>query len=264
MTHALLQNLVPIGKRLAAASHVLIGLDYDGTLTPIVNDPAQATLGSDVRELLCAIAARPRTSVAVVSGRGLLDVRTQVGIDEIIYAGNHGLEIAGPSVHFTEPTAVKNKKALEWITRALANELAAIAGVVVEDKGLTVTVHYRQVVASLRKKVFRHVTAALAVAPKTFRGSPGHEVIEIRPCVDWHKGTALKWIADHLKTPKVLTVFVGDDQTDEDAFRFLQGGITVKVGDFSGTSANFHVEGPADVASFLRWLANLDKEGVRR
>jgi trehalose-phosphatase len=257
MTPSLFDNLESIGQRMAAAPHLLLGLDYDGTLTPIVNDPARATLDPAVRKLVQKVAARPRTSVAVVSGRRLRDVESLVDVSGLIYAGNHGLEIAGSDFRFVEPTAVKKRKTLGMLAPLLQNGLANIPGAIVENKDLTIAVHCRQVSRTRKEEVFRHVHAAVSVVANSFRISPGNEVFEIRPRVEWHKGRALLWIADQLKKPGILTVFVGDDQTDEEAFLALDDGITVKVGDFTATHASYRVEGPAEVARFLQWLAEL-------
>lgn len=261
MSRPAFDNLSLIRERVMAASHLLVGLDYDGTLTPIVDDPPKALLGLETREIVTAIAVRPNTSVAIVSGRRLQDVRTLVGIDGLIYAGNHGLEICGPGFRFTEPTAVKTQKALGWLSAALTNGLTSVAGAVVENKVLTISVHCRQVLPARLDEVFRHVQAAAAVAPGCFRVSLGNQVFEVRPHVDWHKGSAMCWIAGKLGKQNTLTIFVGDDRTDEDAFRALDDGITIKVGEPAGTSAHYHLDGPASVREFLIWLAKVGNEG---
>jgi trehalose-phosphatase len=86
-------------------------------------------------------------------------------------------------------------------------------------------------------------------------------VFEVRPHVDWHKGSAMSWIVGKLGKQNTLTIFVGDDRTDEDAFRSLGDGITFKVGEPGGTSAHYHLDGPASVRGFLNWLAKVGNEG---
>ena len=87
-----------------------------------------------------------------------------------------------------------------------------------------------------------------------FRPTLGHKVIEIRPRVDWHKGQALRWIQDQLGQREALVLYLGDDETDENAFYAMQDAITIKVGDPSDTSAHYHVEAPDNVRDFLFWL----------
>lgn len=257
MIRPLFENLVPIAQRIVAASHLLVGLDYDGTLAPMVDDPSNATLNADVRGLLRKLAARPATSIAIVSGRRLVEVRELVAIDNLIYAGNHGLEIAGPSFSFVEENAHQARSQLTVLSRTLEKGLACIPGVAVEFKGLSIAVHFRRVAEWQKQDVARHVQAAVAVLPNRFRVCLGHQVFDIRPNVGWHKGTALGWIADSLGKPSALTMFIGDDTTDEDAFAMIAGGISVRVGTSMQSSAEFHVEDPAAATQFLSWLTTL-------
>lgn len=263
MAHPLFDNLGPIARRCAEASHCLVGLDYDGTLTPLVDAPSLAVLDSATRSVLRKVAARRATSVAVVSGRQLEDVRKRVEIAGLIYAGNHGLEIAGIGSDFVEPTALMNRGMLARVGRVLVECLAPVGGVLVEDKGLTISVHFRKVAGAARDWVAGKVHEVVADCPESFRVFLGNEVLEIRPALDWHKGSALAWIANRLATPGLVTIYIGDDRTDEDVFQFLQEAITIKVGDGDLTAAEFQVEGPPDVARFLAWLADGNKEGLR-
>ncbi len=261
MSRPVFENLSLIRERVTAASHLLVGLDCDGTLMPIVDDPSKAKLGGESRKRVKRMVARPRTSVAIVSERSLQDVRTLVGVDGVIYAGNHGLEICGRGLCFMEPTAVKMQRPLGWLASALAKGLAHVTRAVVENKSLTLSVHCRQLAPAEMEEVFRHVQAATAVAPECFRISLRNRILDVRPQVDWHKGSAMCWIARQLRKQSTLTLYLGDDQTDEDAFHALGDGITVKVGEPGETSAHYHLDGPPSVREFLFWLANVSQEG---
>jgi trehalose 6-phosphate phosphatase len=132
--------------------------------------------------------------------------------------------------------------------------LQGIAGARVEDKGLTVSVHYRQVADAAVEDVRRAVHAVLAGSNHPFQLTSGDKVYEIRPRVYWNKGTAVEWIQEQLDQPGAQAIYVGDDTTDEDAFAALPEGITIKVGSALETAAQFRLQDPAEVCHFLEWL----------
>jgi trehalose 6-phosphate phosphatase len=232
-------------------------LDFDGTLTPLVDDPGTVYLPDQMQRVLRALAAQPRVTLAVVSGRQRADVQARVGIPGIIYAGNHGLEISGDGFLFVEPQALAYREALEGVALGIGAQLDAIEGAFVEDKGLTLSVHYRQAALACEAAVRRAVEDALAAARQPLSLTVGAMVFEIGPRVHWHKGSALEWIRQRIAQRDVLALFVGDDATDERAFAALKDGITVKVGSSNATAAQYLVESPADVRRFLEWLAEL-------
>jgi trehalose-phosphatase len=229
-------------------------LDFDGTLTPYVEDPATASLSPHMQRVLRSLAAQPRISLALISGRSRADVQARVNLPDLIYAGNHGLEISGPGCLFVEPTAAACCEALQALAADLARQVQPIPGAWVEDKGLTLSVHYRRVTAADVPEVRRLVDATLASGNHPFHLTPGNLVYEIRPRVAWNKGTAVGWIKEQLGKPDALVIYLGDDRTDEDAFAVLGEDITVKVGDGSATAARYQLAGPAEVRRFLEWL----------
>jgi trehalose 6-phosphate phosphatase len=125
----------------------------------------------------------------------------------------------------------------------------------VEFKGLTASVHYRQVPKTCRPEIFAAVLAAVARAGGLFRMNQGRKVYEIVPRTGWHKGAAVHWINDRLNVPGTLTVYLGDDISDEDAFSVLPDAITIKVGAFPVTAARYRLPDPTAVHEFLLWLA---------
>jgi trehalose 6-phosphate phosphatase len=227
----------------------LIGLDYDGTLTPIVADPRLAHLDPAMRETLRTLAQCPQTQVAIISGRALTDVQARVAVPELTYAGNHGLEIAGPLGHFREPTAAAQQPALHALALELTERCRSLPGVVVENKGLTLSVHYRHASLGTVAELFPLVETVLDHAPQRFRLTHGLRVFEVRPRVDWHKGAALHWL--RTRTPASVVSYLGDDQTDEDAFAAIPEGITVRVGEQPASAARFHVPAPTSVPAVL-------------
>jgi trehalose 6-phosphate phosphatase len=249
-----------IADRIAGASYLLICVDFDGTLTPIVQHPALAELSSPMRAVLQALAVPEEVSVAVISGRECGELQSLVGIPGLIYGGNHGLEIRGPDFSFVEPTAQAHRESLRELAETLASRLQAIPGTFVEDKGLTLSIHYRRAAAKDFEEVRRTVHATLAGASHPFLLTTGDKVYEVRPRVYWDKGVAVGWIKEQLGQPDALTVYVGDDTTDEDAFAALTDGITVKVGGAAETAACYHLDGQPEVRGFLEWLAALVRQ----
>jgi len=240
------------------AGHLLLGLDYDGTLTPIVERPELAHLLPGVAAVLADAAARSDTRLAILRGRALADVQARVGVGGIYYAGNHGLEIAGPGLERLHPGAVAALPSLREAAAELSRELARVRGAQVEDKGVSVTVHYRRVAVPDRIAV-RELALRVGWARPGIRCTEGKMVVELRPDVPWHKGEALSFIRRSLPDGDAgPVVFIGDDRTDEDAFRAVGDdgyGIVVAPVPPAGTAARAFLADPAEVVAFIRELA---------
>jgi trehalose 6-phosphate phosphatase len=254
MTGPLLDNLLEISARISCAPHILLCSDFDGTLAPIADEPSTAGLSLPIRRVLRKLAANERISVAIVSGRELADVRKLVGIPGLIYAGNHGLEISGAGFFFIEPTAASFIERLETLAADLGRGLQHIPGAIVENKGLTLSIHDRLVAEENRREVFDIVCAAVRSALLSLKLTAGNRVHEVRPPVEWNKGIAVRWIAEKIAKPGCLIVYIGDDVTDEDAFAALPDGVTVKVGNQLPTAAQYKLDGPERVQQFLEWV----------
>lgn len=143
MCQCLLRDLTNVEARLQAAAKISLFLDYDGTLVPFVQDPAEAKLDEQTRETVARISSNDRFTVSMISGRSVSDLRDHIGVQSVVYAGNHGLEICGNGLQFIEPTAATRREELAQLSRKLAADLQFVEGAVVEYKGLTTTVHYR-------------------------------------------------------------------------------------------------------------------------
>jgi trehalose 6-phosphate phosphatase len=262
MSRPLFEAMPEIGARITAASHLLVCLDFDGTLTPIVEDPAMAYLSPQIERVLRSLSECDGVTLAIVSGRSRSDLQTRVGLPGVIHAGNHGLEISGKGFVFVEFAAALASVPLHALAADLAARLDTIPGAFVEDKGLTLSVHYRQAARADAKEVEAIVHRALANTHHPFLLSAGDQVYDIRPCVCWNKGTAVRWIVDHLGQQDLLVIYVGDETTDEDAFAAVPDGITVRVGIPAETAAGFHVECPTQVRRFLEWTASLRRQAT--
>jgi len=239
-----------LGKRVA------VFLDYDGTLTPIVDDPDRAILADEVRATIERLARC--CAVAVVSGRDLEDVRGHVRIESIYYAGSHGFDIAGPGGWHTEyEQGAVFLPALDEAEADLQEQLSSVPGARVERKRFAIAVHYRKALEKDVPAIERVVDRVRADHPR-LRKSMGKKVYELRPGINWHKGKAVLWLLEVLGLDQagVLPFYIGDDVTDEDAFRALEGrGIGVVVRDGPRrTAARFALQDPAEVHRFLAML----------
>ena len=240
-----------------------IFLDYDGTLTPIVDDPAEARLDPKTREVLQRIAGQ--MFVAVISGRGFEDVRHMVGIDDLTYAGSHGFEISGGCGYFDRDN--RKQRYLSILKNAeqqLRSALPELSGIRIERKPYAIAIHYRaaekQTVEAVEKLV-----DSLAAQFTDLRKSSGKKIFELHPAVDWHKGKAVQAMLDrfHVDCSRITPLYIGDDTTDEDAFRSIgDSGITILVSDRpKPTSARFILRDSKEVRTFLEKLAEFaDRE----
>jgi trehalose-phosphatase len=242
---------------------LLLMTDYDGTLTPIVATPAAARLAPGVRATLARLATIPRVDVAVISGRGLSDVREHVDIPELTYAGCHGLMIEGPTLNFIHPAATAARPLVNELGAELHRQLGGLRGVEIEVKDLCVSVHYRRAYPSDLAEVFFQVERLRDQHGPRLVTQSGKKVIELLPRVSWDKGECALWLRDHLRpdpgAPEPAIVFLGDDETDERAFEALRGkGITVRVG--SGPRRSAALRWVEDVGTVHRFLIALETE----
>jgi trehalose-phosphatase len=219
-----------------AGSRLLVALDFDGTLSEIAATPDKAVLSAATRRLLAALARRPDTKVAVISGRALEDVRERVGLTGLFYAGNHGLEIEGPGIRWAHPSAVGLDLA---IRQTLEEELREFPGLLIEHKKLGVAVHYRGVPAAHHGRLRLRMRAGLLDTPERYRLLHGKRTFDFRLDVPWDKGHALRAIRRTL-TGAWSSVFVGDDVTDEEAFATIgPRALTVRIGRVKRTAAQY-------------------------
>ena len=239
-------------------------LDYDGTLTPIVDRPEDAVISAGMREAVRGLAAR--CPVCVVSGRDRPVVQQLMGVDDLIVAGSHGFDIwspAGGELHREEGEDFR--ELLEDVEARLQHELGPIEGAFVEPKKSSVAAHYRLVSEDERPRVGQVVEEILADHPGELKVTPGKMVYEVQPNIDWDKGKAVLYLLGALDLDRddVAPVYLGDDITDEHAFEALSGkGIGVFVGraddpETAGrtTSADYALHTFEEVERFMDTLA---------
>lgn len=209
---------------------LLLFLDYDGTLVDFRDVPPRAILSPSRRTLLRRLARK--NWVCIVTGRSLAEIRRLVGLRDMAYIGNHGLEMQWDRRTWIHPRALGLRPALRDVLGRIEHRSRRIPGRRVEDKGLTASVHFRQMSPAARTRMRQILQAEMRAASQTFRLVAGKKVWEIRPRVSWDKGKAVSEIRRWLGTEKrALPVYIGDDRTDEDAFRELRAdGLTFRVG----------------------------------
>jgi len=248
-------------KKSIEQDFIYLFLDYDGTLAPIVRDPAKAFMPKRTGRVLSGLCRMPGIKIAVVSGRALGEVARFVGLREITYVGNHGFEIRSPAFRFDKPVPGGYKKALERIKNEINKRFSGIEGVGIDDKKISLSIHYR---CAAKKDVLR-IKSALRdmlnepVLKGMVRKRNAKMAVEVVPPMDWNKGKAVLWLLarersrETTKRRKVVPVYIGDDATDEDAFRAIgRKGITVLVGKNKKTASRYFLKNTNEVIEFMR------------
>ena len=231
------------GKKLA------IFLDYDGTLTPIVSRPDLAILTDEMRDTVKRLSLKHTT--AVVSGRFRGDVENLVNIDGFFYAGSHGFDIKGPGFAMINPAVKDLVPQVDSMIEILKKELGDIPGLLVEEKKFSVAVHYRLVDEATYLVGIQSFVDKVVDENPDFRLMHGKKVFEILPAMDWNKGKAIRSILQALDISwnDTTVIYIGDDTTDEDAFRVVRSrGTNVLVCDHAKpSSADFQIANPDEV-----------------
>lgn len=259
-----MEDLSSVKQRLASAERVLLCLDFDGTLAPHVDDPDAAELTPRNRQLLETLAQQSALDIAIVSGRALNDVRDRVGIDGLTYAGNHGLEsdlwTEGEST--VHPRGEQYRSTIEEICAELSR--LAVPSIEIENKEVTATVHYRNADIAQDEIEERVASVVEESGEKDLQLVSGTGIVEIRPAIDWDKGNAVRQFEDRCQGD-CFTIYIGDDTTDEDAFRaIVSDGISIYVGTDGETKAMYSVPDVDGVTAFLEWLGETGMERVQR
>jgi trehalose 6-phosphate phosphatase len=255
------------GERFAtrlAGRRPAVFLDYDGVLTPIVDRPDDAVMSNSMRQEVQALAQR--CPVCVVSGRDRPVVQQLMGVDNLVVAGSHGFDIWNPlegTIAHDAATGFENL--ISEVTDRLRAEAEVIPGAVVEPKRASVAVQYRLANPENHASVTAAVNKLLEEYAGRLKVTPGKMVYELQPKIDWHKGKAVLHLLKtlDLDTDDVVPLYLGDDITDEDAFRALAGrGVGIIVGHPDDpevanrpTAAEFVLESTVEVELFINTLA---------
>lgn len=247
-------------ESLKKAKLIFFFLDYDGTLLAIRKKPGLAKISRKTRRLLKSLAKEKWTKVFIVTGRTLKNIKYLIGLKSISYIGNHGFELEDRNLTFFNKKAEDSKRAIRAIYRNLRKSLK-IKDAIIENKFYTLSIHYRLVkkryLEILKSKVYN------IAAPYRKKGiiliTEGKKVLEIRPNLRWNKGSMVRWMIRKLRIRGGLPVYIGDDKTDEDAFKALrESGLTILVSKKPvPTEAKFRLKSPREVFAFLRYVINL-------
>lgn len=262
LPHAL-KDQDALERRLAGRSPAVF-LDYDGTLTPIVDRPEEALISESMHEAVRGLARR--SPVCVVSGRDRRVVQELMGVDDLIVAGSHGFDIWSPEGGEIQHSLGEDfGDLLDGVKARLREEVSPLDGALVEEKSVAVAVHYRLVAEPERPKVKEIVDSVLEEYPDDLKVTPGKMVYEIQPKIDWDKGRAVLYLLEALGLDRddVVPLYLGDDLTDEHAFEALAGkGLGIFVGraddpELAGrtTSADYVLDTIEEVERFLTALA---------
>lgn len=223
-------------------------LDYDGTLTPIVSRPELAVISKEMQDTVKKLSQKYTTTI--VSGRMREDVEKLVGIPGLIYAGSHGFDIKGPQISMIEPRAEKTIPLISQIIVRLKKELSDSEGIIIEEKKFSVAVHYRLADEKSVPEI-KTLVQEIIQENKPLRVMEGKKVFEILPSIDWNKGKAVKWVMNALgiNWEDFSVVYIGDDTTDEDAFRMVSTrGTSILISDERiPSTADFVLSSPKEV-----------------
>ncbi|KAJ1416027.1 Trehalose-phosphatase [Sesbania bispinosa] len=251
---------------------VAVFLDYDGTLSPIVDDPDSAFMSQAMRTTVRSVARYFPT--AIISGRSRDKVFDLVKLTELYYAGSHGMDIIGPFSQ-TPSTDHQGKETtlfqpareflpmIDEVFRTLVEITKDIMGAKVENHKFCVSVHYRNVEENSWTTIGQRVHDMLKNYPP-LRSTHGRKVLEVRPVIDWNKGKAVEFLLESLGLNNdwddVLPIYIGDDRTDEDAFKVLREsnrGCGILVSSVKKESSAFYsLRDPTEVMKFLQLLVN--------
>ncbi|AZO94284.1 trehalose-phosphatase [Halocella sp. SP3-1] len=247
-------------EEISTYNSILLFLDYDGTLAPFADNPAEAYPLPGVIELIKHLNDTEKYSISLITGRRLKDLRKFINLKDIYYAGTHGLEIITADGNELSPgkdRGLKNTD-LNNIRDFFKKEYLIDPDYSLEDKGLVLTLHHPTTIN--KDKIIKHLETI--IRKREYEILPGRKIIEIRPRF-WNKGDAVKLLIQEIKEKNkidsYLPIYIGDDSTDEDVFKILNNGIGIYVENENkiNTSADYTVKNPTEVLTFLQELKAL-------
>ncbi|HLY63756.1 MAG TPA: trehalose-phosphatase [Terriglobia bacterium] len=244
----LFDHWAPVQRRLARAKFLALFLDFDGTLAPLRSRPGDAKLPPRTRELLRRLARHPAITLCFISGRRRAKLQKLVSVRGAIYVGLHGWERDTGA-----RSTIAARRVLADARRTLVERLTGLPHIWVRDKGPCFEVHYHGASEGTVRKARAIVYSVLRSLKKNARLLRGRDVWEFLPWEFKGKGAAVRALIAEFPCP-VLPIYIGDDITDESAFRVLAKGITIRVGKPRATRARFELRNPDEVFSFLKQM----------
>ena len=239
--------------------------DIDGTISEIATTPEEALVTPSMQKVLSKLKEKFQM-VGVISGRSAMNAKAMVGVDGIIYVGNHGMEYINGNEIFIEPEALNYLENIKRSVEKLKNsELSKINGLMFEDKGICIAIHYRQceLHENARKKILDAINNSIDASE--LKLIEGRKVVEIKPPINRDKGFIVEKIVEKYDLNRVI--YIGDDVTDFDAFiklkelektgKIRMASIVVlskEIPDYVKSSSLFHVRSVDEVQRFFKWL----------
>ena len=251
----ILERLVAAYRR---SERLVLVFDYDGTLTPLVAHPSLAHLDPALRDVLARLAATPRVTVGLVSGRGLDDLIGMVGLEGLSYGGSTGLELELGGERLIPTEALANRALLESLSAAFEQRLADYPGAWVEKKPFGFTVHYRQVALHHFESILIQTFSLLRPHLASLHVLNGPMAIEVVPAIERDKGTAVRAIVAHGRGEPATVLYAGDAPNDTPALAAAAelGGIALGVGPEPPAEAAFRLPDPPALHRLLAALAD--------
>ena len=248
-------------NKIISCERIILFLDYDGTLVPIKKHPALAIISIKQIKILKNLIKSKNVFPILVSGREYSDIKRLVPIKNLIIASNHGFRITNGRENWIHPKVKALLPEIKKILRTLKSKLKSFPGAMVEDKKITITVHYRNAKISSVPAIKEIVEEIIKPASSKLKLTEGKKVFEIKPNIRWNKGEAVTRILkiERLRKKEAIIVFIGDDKTDEDAFERLDGrGITIRVGYSGDSSAKYFLKNTNEVRKFLETIESVN------
>jgi len=247
-------------EKVEKAQMIFLFLDYDGTLTPIQKKPDLALLSSSVRKTIKSLSSFPQMVLTIISGRALNEIQKLINLDKVNYVGNHGLEMKVRSFQDEILKAEQIREKMVSFCQKIKKRTQRFSGILVENKGLTLSLHYRLAKTEHLPELKKIVSSILFPFRRNYELRDGKKVLEIRPKTKRNKGWAVNKIirlynAEGKLYP--LYFYFGDDLTDEGAFQLinLRRGYSIMVDkEEKGSKAHYYLKDPKEVHHFLSWL----------
>ena len=250
------EDTAAVSMRIASAPKLLVTLDFDGTLATLEETPEQVRLEPQFKSALRALASLYNVSVFILSGRALKNICKLVGLLNLYYGGNHGIEIKGPAFAWRDTEAAKVSNLVARIATNMQERFPPATGVLVENKTFSASVHYRNLKAKYRQRFFSRMKILMSAQDGLIHWRRGYKVFELLPQRATHKGNALNLLSKKLGNP--LGIAVGDDLTDEDMFMALaKKGITIRVGKKADSKAEYFLSGQKEVLRLLHFIISV-------